>query len=72
MKITKELRERVKIIEGRLGLFVLDITKQGKHPKLHVSNGTITRKITVPLTSSDRKSLQAMESFIKREFALTA
>lgn len=71
MKITKEMRERKKLIK-RLGLRINGITQKGKHPKIEVTDGCKIIFMTCPASGSDRRGDKNMVAFLKREFLLTA
>jgi hypothetical protein len=65
----KRMREMIRQIET-LGLRVERVTQQGKHPKLHVTNGVRTVKVTVPVSCSDWRAGRKRVAFLRREFAL--
>lgn len=74
MKMTKHMRESVKQAK-RLGLRVLSVKRHGKkskHPKMTVTDGTKTIKVTIPVSASDWRWQRNQKTFLKHAFNIAA
>jgi len=74
MKMTKDMRESVKQAE-HMGLQVLSVAKHGKkskHPKMTVTDGIKTIKVTIPVSASDWRWKQNQKRFLKHTFNIAA
>lgn len=54
----------------RLGLRFESVTQAGGHYKVTVSKGEVIKKVTFPVSPSDRRWINNMESFLKKTFEL--
>lgn len=54
----------------RLGLRFDSVTQAGGHYKVTVSKGEVIKKVTFPVSPSDRRWINNMESFLKKTFEL--